>query len=399
MRTLMLARLPIFVATVFSGFLRAADEPAGFLKSSWPSFRGDALQTGRRDGTVVDSPRLLWTFDAKSEILSTAAIDAGRVFVGSEVGLLALDLASSAKAGKEIWRFKTESKVESSPAVRDGKIYFGDDGGILHALQAEDGKEVWKFDTKTEDGGGQEIISSVGFSGDKLLFGAYDSYLYCVRVKDGTLAWKHQTQGPVHSSPAVADGKTFIAGCDEQLRVIDIDSGNEVASLAMGGYSAASPAVLGEKLIIGTFNMQVLCIDWKASKLLWSYENPDRKFPFYSSAAITTARAGAGRDGEPVAILGGRDKLIHAIRIADGKPLWAFPTKARVDSSPVIVGSRVFVGGFDGVLYLLDVDTGKEVWRFAAGSGIAASPAVGLGRLVVSSDDGQVHCFDLTPSP
>lgn len=385
--------------TALTRLLLAADVACPPFTAPWTSFRGDAMQTGRREGSIADSPRLLWTHDAKCEILSTAAITGGRAYAGSDAGLLCLDLAAGEKGGKEIWRFKTESRIQSSPAVRDGKVYFGDDGGVFHAVDVESGKETWKFDTRSEDGGGQEIISSASFSGDKLLFGAYDACLYCLNVKDGTLAWKHQTQGPVHSSPAVAEKKTFIAGCDEHLRVIDIETGKEVSSLEMGGYSAASPAVLGERLIVGTFNAEVLCVDWKASKVLWRYEYPERKFPFYSSAAIGSVKTGPGGVLEAVAVLGGRDKVVHAIRVADGKPLWTFPTKARVDASPVIVGARVFAGGLDGVLYILDLATGKEVWRFAAGTGLAASPAVGEGRLVVSSDDGQVYCFDLKPAP
>ncbi len=389
MRFLILHWMALHCSQAGSG---AAPPP---VTAPWSSFRGDPCQVGFRTGPISDAPRLLWSFDSKSEVLSTAAIAGGRVYLGtSEAGFLCLDLSAGEKSGKEIWRSKNEAKIQSSPAVRGGKVYFGDDAGVFHALDAETGKEAWKFDTRTEDGGGQEIISSANFSLERVLFGSYDSYLYCLIASDGKLVWKVQTQGPVHSTPSVADGKTFIAGCDEHLRTIDIESGKEVAALEMGGYSTAAPAVSGEKLVVGTFNTQVLCVDWKASKVLWRYEHPEKKFPFYSSAAIGVLKGRA-----LAAVLGGRDKMVHAVRVDDGKPLWTFPTRGRVDASPVIAGSRVIAAGLDGTMYLLDLETGKEVWKFEAGAPLSASPAVGEGRLVVSSEDGVVYCFDVTPSP
>ncbi len=368
-----------------------ADSPPP-ISTPWRSFRGDDHNSGRRAGTVPDSPKLLWTFDLKDEVLSTAAIADGKVFIGtSEGGLACLELKSAEKSGKELWRFKLEAKIESSPTIHDGRVYFGDFAGIFHALDAKSGAEAWKFDTASTGAGGQEIISSAVIVGDKVLFGSYDQNLYCLSLKDGALAWHHETQGPVHATPVVVEGRTFVAGCDEHLRAVDVATGKELSALEMGGYSAGSPAVWEDRLIAGTSSSQVLCIDWKVPKLLWSYENPDRKFPFQSGPAITTLKS-----GEAVAIVGGRDKLVHAIRLADGKRLWTFPTRAKVDASPVVVGGRVFAASLDGNVYLLEVETGKEVWKFSGGGGFAASPAVGEGRLVISNDEGLVYCFDLT---
>ena len=73
--------------------------------------------------------------------------------------------------------------------------------------------------------------------------------------------------------------------------------------------------------------------------------------------------------------------------------MWAFPTKGRVDSSPVVVGERVFVGSSDGNLYVLDLARGKELTRFELGRGVVASPAVAAGRLVIGTTDGTLYCL------
>ena len=135
----------------------------------------------------------------------------------------------------------------------------------------------------------------------------------------------------------------------------------------------------------------MLGLDWRKGTTLWSFADPDRQFPFLSSAALTPRSV----------IIGGRDKRIRALDIRTGKQLWVFPTQARVDSSAVIVGDRAYVGASDGNVYALQVDTGRQVWRFEAGGAITASPAVSAGRLVIGTLDGRLYCFgsDATPDP
>ena len=92
-----------------------------------------------------------------------------------------------------------------------------------------------------------------------------------------------------------------------------------------------------------------------------------------------------------------RDKSVHAIRLEDGKSVWSYRTKGKVDSSPVISGGRAYVGSMTGELFAFDVKTGEVAWRFDTGSGVLASPAVADGRLVVGTVDGQLYCFGGAP--
>jgi outer membrane protein assembly factor BamB len=127
----------------------------------------------------------------------------------------------------------------------------------------------------------------------------------------------------------------------------------------------------------------VLALDLKGRKVLWRYKDPERQFPYYSSAALSNGRV----------ILGGRDKVVHAIDAATGKAAWTFATRARVDSSPVVAGNRVYVGSNDGRLYALDLATGEKRWEFDTGAPLTASPAIAAGRLVIGSQDGVLYCF------
>ena len=94
-------------------------------------------------------------------------------------------------------------------------------------------------------------------------------------------------------------------------------------------------------------------------------------------------------------ILGGYDKELHCLDRKTGNQVWSFKTRARIESSPVVVGDRVFFGSGDGNLYAVSLNGGKALWKHRCGHSITASPAVGEHCLVIGSDvqGGSVYCF------
>jgi outer membrane protein assembly factor BamB len=187
----------------------------------------------------------------------------------------------------------------------------------------------------------------------------------------------------VHATPAVIGDIAYIAGCDEVFRAIRITDGKQVYSIEVGAYTGASPLIEGERAYFGTFNYEVVGLDLKARKVLWRFDDPERDFPFYSSAALLTDRI----------ILGGRDKRVRALNKASGKEIWSFAANAKVDSSPVVAGGRVYVGSTDGRLYILDTATGQKRGEFDAGSGVSSSPAIAGGKILFGTEDGVLYCL------
>ena len=352
--------------------------------ADWPMFRGDPSGWGYRDIAISRAPRLKWTFDTASGVESTAAIVGDRVYVGTMDGaMLALDLRASDAKGRQIWKYQAEAGIQSSPSVHDGRVYFGDDFGFFYALDAKTGDQIWKYDTE-----GAEIVSSAVFYGQDVLFGSWDANLYALHAEKGSLSWKFETGGPINSTPAIEGNRTAVTGCDEILRVVNLDTRREDFQLEMKSYTAASPVLDKGKLFVGTFANEVIAVDLFARKPIWSYSHPRKKFPYASSAAFDGTRL----------VVGGRDKMVHCIDAAKGESIWTFPTKARVESSPVIARNIVMCGSSDKNLYWLDLANGKEIWRYESDGAFTASPALAHGRVVVGASNGLVYCFDVTPS-
>ncbi|HEY3397150.1 MAG TPA: PQQ-binding-like beta-propeller repeat protein [Armatimonadota bacterium] len=64
-----------------------------------------------------------------------------------------------------------------------------------------------------------------------------------------------------------------------------------------------------------------------------------------------------------------------------------------VDSSPAVVGGRVYVGTADGDLCCLDAAGGAVQWRYHTDGAVVSSPAVADGRVVFGSVDRYVYCL------
>jgi outer membrane protein assembly factor BamB len=126
-----------------------------------------------------------------------------------------------------------------------------------------------------------------------------------------------------------------------------------------------------------------VAVDLGTGKVAWRYEEPQRKFPYYSSAAVR---------GDLV-VVGGRDKRVHALSPRTGQELWTYAARGAVDSSPVLAGDWTVAASRGGDVFALDNRTGKPVWQFAAGEPIEASPAIAEGRLVLGTMDGTLYCF------
>lgn len=342
---------------------------------AWPQFRGSAGLTGTSSAAIPERLKVKWTYDCGEAIQSSAAIRDGRVFVGSVSGeLTALDLQS----GELLWKYEASDAIgESSPCVEKGIVYVGDLAGSVHAVSVQDGKGIWTYETEGE------LKASPVVSGDRVLIGSYDGLLYCLSAQDGVLLWQVQTDGPVNCTAGIADGIAYISGCDGMLRGVRLSDGEQVVSVDIGAYTGASPVLASNMVVFGTFENRVVGVDLGSKSVRWSYEHPEKKLPFYSSAALTAGKA----------VVGGRDKMVHCLESETGKLLWTFATKGRVDSSPAVAAGRVYVGSKDGRFYVLDLDSGKKLWEFLAGSPISASPSLATGHVILGSEDGILYCF------
>ena len=353
----------IFALVVAGAVASAAD---------WPLARGDAQMRGVGVAALPDQLAEVWAFKCGDAIETTPLVVGHVVYVAClDKHLYAIDL----KTGQQVWKKKLGS-FKASPGYDGGRVYVGDLEGKVYAVDAAKGDLVWTFETQGE------IHAAPNFVAGDVLIGSHDSTLYRID-RGGKKAWEFKIDGPINGAAALAGDRTFVAGCDSLLHVVDVTSGKSLGSVDLGGQAAAGGAVEGDGVYVGTMTNQVLAVNWKTLKKSWEFEAKRRQQPFYSSAAVT----------KDLVVIGGRDKRVYALNRETGVEKWNFVTEGSVDASPVIVGRRVYVGCLSntGEFYALDLGTGKLVQTVTLDSAVGGTVGVGPDCLLVGTDKGTLY--------
>jgi outer membrane protein assembly factor BamB len=348
----------------------------------WPLVRGDIFGSGVAKSAVPEAPELLWKHSAGKDagFDATAVIADGVIYAGDNAGTLhAIRLAD----GSQVWKKEIpESGFGAGAAVEKGRIYIGDINGALFCLNAADGAEVW---SKKLEG---EVYAGPTLNGDDVLFTSESGTLSCRNKQTGEERWKFHIEAPLRCTPTIAAGRAAVAGCDSKLHLIDVSDGKEIETVDIDAPTGSTPAMQNERVYFGTEGGTFYAISFphegsKGGAVAWQYRDPQRNQPIRAAAAIN----------DQIVVYGGQGKTIYALNPATGEEKWKLPTRARVESSPVIAGNRVVAATAAGKIYLLDVPTGEIKWEHDAGGSFIASPAVVDGRIILGNTDGTLYCF------
>lgn len=348
----------------------------------WPGFQGGGALLGMADDAPAPPLTLRWTHrPAKGKgasIGGSAAITLDTVLVADERGVL---LALNRTDGTERWRYTAEAGFEAGPRVVGDRVFIGDLGGTFHAVTLANGQKIWTYVTELP------IRGSANSADGRILFTNDGGEVVCLNT-DGKLIWKKVAaeEGvdgtPVYGTVAIAGGAIYFAACDAKLRGWRLANGSQIFSADMGALSGASPTVAGDRIVVGTDQGKVQCFSFDGTRL-WTYAKVEDEAMVYATAAVT--------DG--LAVVGARDRHVHAIDLATGRRVWTFPTGGDVDGSPVISGGRVYVGSRDRRFYVLDLKKGDAIGEFTAARPIVAAPAIAGGVVVFSDIGGNVYCL------
>lgn len=197
---------------------------AGSRIRSTPAVDGNAVFVGTMDGYLLAIDRqkgsLLWKFATlgstlkiedfgydRSALVSSPSVANGVVTVGCRDGFL---YAVDAATGKQKWSNNHEiSWVLSTPAVDEGKVFVGSsDAQFFQAVDQTSGQEIWRYR------GGGPIWSSAAVAGPLLYFGVNDGHIVAVEKKTGVERWRFKTGDRIFSSPLVDNGMVFCGSDD-----------------------------------------------------------------------------------------------------------------------------------------------------------------------------------------
>lgn len=223
-----------------------------------------ATTNGNIYGVNIDTGESEWKYEGYSLIYSSPAIYMGRIFIGLNSGLLALD----ARNGEIVWHYNRNDAHRSSPAIYDGRIYIGA-GAFIIALSAEDGSLIW------QSSGDGIIWSTPAVCGGKV-FVNYGNRLYAFDSKTGAELWVYRPRDwPLYkrteSSPAVYRKSVYV-GIGSSMFSINKDKGIKEWEFKANGEIDASPLACKNGVYFGSWDGCVYLLSHKNGQLKAKYQ-------------------------------------------------------------------------------------------------------------------------------
>lgn len=185
----------------------------GFQSS--PAVVDGTVYIGCRDAHVyaldAATGRKKWDYPtSKSWVIGTPAVRDGRVYVGTSDS--ARFMALDAKTGRLVFNFDAKAYMFSSAALAGDLAYVGNHNGKLYAINLKTGKPAWEFQTEASKTDRMKILNSDGSLNQESfvpVFGDFeDMYIDFYRFV---------SVGAIVSSPVVDRGTVYVGSMDGNL--------------------------------------------------------------------------------------------------------------------------------------------------------------------------------------
>jgi len=152
---------------------------------------------------------------------------------------------------------------------------------------------------------------------------------------------------------------------------------------------AASPAVVGNRVYVGSDNKTLYCFDAFDGSVVWEFKAAHEIF---ASPVVADGRVFTGEG-----LHYSQHCKLHCLDAATGKELWAFQTASHIEFAPTLADGRlIFAAGDDGV-YCIDAKMGKQIWRYADAQ-VNMSPAVTESGVFFGNARGEHRFLCLAPA-
>jgi outer membrane protein assembly factor BamB len=178
------------------------------------------------------------------------------------------------------------------------------------------------------------------------------------------------------------------------------------------GCAVSAPRVAGGHIYFAAslpaFKKGTLyCLNRGTGDEIWPFIDDNNLQQVFSSPCVAEGRLYIGEGFHDSS-----NCKLYCLDALTGKKLWDFPTTSQVESTPCVVGDKVFFGGGNDGIYCLDTKEGKKEWQYPGPAykgrliRVGAGPAVVNGRLFVGSgidrnldgDQGETSLFCLEAS-
>jgi outer membrane protein assembly factor BamB len=327
----------------------------------------------------------------------------GKLFVGTEDGLVGLDPATGAIIIND-----RSGPVSTTPAVirgfdpqpdPPGKVILGSRDGILHTISTT-GEPLWQVGLGAAPAS-PLVIQGIGDPNDKIVVGAGNTLF--AFDGDGTRLWATVLEGGDISKAAAVmtvppEPECVVVPAGNTLYALDAASGEivwatELSRSALGAPSIGNPNLIGDpNLLVGDEAGNLFSLDRRSGAVKAAFAAGG---PIGGSAAV-----GDPNQSEPWIFAGDGGGNIYAFDQTDEfpPPVWQAALGGPVDGPPVLANGVVYAATDpeigDPHILALDQASGRVLFDSPLPGGVASSPIVADGRLIVATRSGDVLAYD-----
>ncbi len=209
--------------------------------------------------------------------------------------------------------------------------------------------------------------------------GNYRGTVRALSMRNGRVVWRYDVRGgKMAASPAVVGDELVVHGMDGVVRVLDRRTGRLRWARRIGSPIESSPLVRDRIDYFGAWDGNVYALDLRTRKLRWVFRSG---YKITSSAALADRSLYIGD-------YGGR---LLALAPGSGRLRWSASVNGRIYGTPAVWAGRVFVPSSDGGSLTAFSTQGRPLWRVNAGSFVYSSPAVWSGNVYFGAYDGRLY--------
>ena len=305
---------------------------------------------------LSDSIDLLWKADLNATLSAPLLTWKDKLYSADLSGIL----ACFDSTGNILWDYDAFGNVISRPAIADGIIAVGNVRGDLSTLNAETGEQFLSIGL--DDAITSQLIT-IDYKGSKQLM------------------MPKQTNSNAAVVIGTSSGKLYCYDL-ETLQELWINESAE-------GMIETRPLYIEDKIIFGSWDGYLYCIDARNGTLIWKWTENDNFY--YSPAAVVPHT-----DGKNI-FVSTPDKFVSAVDLLLGKTVWLKELQSWESLGISEDSSAIFVKSFMDDFYLVSAKDGEIISNWDINYGLDTMPSEPVeidGNILFGGKNGYIYSIN-----
>jgi FOG: WD40-like repeat len=281
----------------------------------------------------------------------------------------AMDPVKVRDALKEVWSASigrgsdSTARLLNGPIAAENKVFVIDTTGEVTAFDLETGRQLWRTDTTPESRSTQAFSGGLAYDQGFLFVVTPNAEIVMLSAATGEVKERFALSAPVRSAPTIKNGMIYAVNINNQIEVIDYQTGQPVWSHAgivevAGLLGGASPAVTSDLVVVPYTSGEVYALHPVTGVPLWS----DTLMSFSKLDPVSTLYHIKARPviKDHMVYLIGNGGLMRALETNSGRVVWS--QKVSGMRSPAVAGAYLFMVTNNNELACLNRLTGRIHW-------------------------------------